>query len=347
MARKKAASQRTRVRRSAAAPSSSSVPPPPISDQLKVIFARLKKAHPNLLGIGVGYQRSGPDQTTEPVVSVRLIVEKKPKRTGHVPAGLKRLPKHVYLCTLALGHPVRVRVPVDVEGAPEAAQSSGFKIFNLRAAGFVTWKDNGVLKAGVLTAAHAFDTIGKRVGVEGKDKQSYEGFVRAISDWRTNGIDSAVVEIDRTDALIIDAGPALAGPPPAIDDVIKAIGDGRDNLACPGRFWGFPEEPAISAVAYYAKYPMNYPNGDRVILTDVVECVSTGAPFRKGQSGSLWSAQLTPGVDAYLAIQSHMVDDGERAFGCVCASVAENIRSLLGDPGVNVVLTADELRAAT
>jgi hypothetical protein len=345
MPRKKAAA---RTRRAPRAKRAASPPqPPPIHAQLKSTFARLRKSHPNLIGIGLGYQRSGPDQTTQPVVSVRLIVEKKPKRRGHVPAGQKRLPKHVYLRTLALGHPVRVRVPTDVEGAPQAAQSSGFRIYKLRAAAFVTWKEGGVLKAGVLTAAHAFDTIGKRVGVQGKDNKSYAGTVRAISDWRVNGVDCAIVEIDRADQLIVDAGPALPGPLPAIDDLILALGDAKDAFACPARFWGFPDERPISAVAYYAKFPMNYLDGTQVILTDVVECTSATAAFSKGQSGSLWSVQLTPGKDSSLAIQSHMVDDGERAFGCICATVQEKIREILNDPDAHVFLTVDDLRAST
>src|ERR1043165_585414 len=116
MARKKATKRKVVKKRAAVVRDAGPPPPPPpVHEQLKVIFARLQKQHPNLEGIGVGYRRCGDDQTTEPVMTVRLLVEKKPRR-GRLPKSLKRLPAYLTLRTLALGHPVSVRVPTDVEG---------------------------------------------------------------------------------------------------------------------------------------------------------------------------------------------------------------------------------------
>src|SRR5689334_13579680 len=101
--------------------------------QLSGVLSRLKKDHPNLLGIGVGRRRRKGEIVSE--WTLRLIVDRKFRR---LPGTLRPLPRRVPVWGNVLGVRVAVMLATDVEQATPFRPAT-FGVDGGMAASLATW----------------------------------------------------------------------------------------------------------------------------------------------------------------------------------------------------------------
>lgn len=275
-------------------PSGGDTAVPGIAAQLQAILARLKKRHPELIGIGLGSRRRRYKYVPEFVV--KFQVRKKHRRPR---AGVTFLPKSVKLKAIVLGRAVTVSLPTDVE-TPRRARPVQALVGGMTASALASWNDNhNGTCLGVITASHGLDQ--PSVPVQLSDGTRIGGTVVARSDLAIDGYDVGLVKVDVADkAHLPEIGRWL--PPLATAEQLLEMLSGSSDDCCgaDAETWSSSSPQAISACAFYIEWRwdgFDYP------FKHVVHCSGLMNTFEPGTSGSTWVTK--PPTRLVMALQSH------------------------------------------
>jgi len=275
---------------------SASTPVAPLTEQLERLFARLRRRHPDLLGIGLGSRRRRGRLLPE--LTVKLEVSRKNRKLARG----RRLPPSVVLTTLALGQPVRVRVPTDVEPR-RRPMFSAFAVGRMTAAALATWPDGAGRAYGIVTAAHGLEA--DTVPVTLRDGSQVAGSVVARADLAQDGLDAGLVRVPvASPDRLADVGPVSVDPATADELLLSLSSSNQDAIGTDAETWAGPTPVAISAVAFYVCWQWA---GIAGTLRNVVEChAPLDGVFAPGTSGSMWVTAATGSPPRRaMAIQSH------------------------------------------
>lgn len=266
---------------------------PPLVEQLEDTFTRLKKRFPELIGIGLGYRRRRG--RVVPEVTVKLQVRKKIR---HPEKEMRLLPKHVKLTTIALGQPVTISVPTDIE-APQRMTPTFTTVDGMKVAMLAAWLDEqGSRRFGVISAGHGLEQ--QTTPVELADGTHAVGQVVAKSDLVRDGYDVGLVDVDVAPAQLPQLSSELPVPASAQQLLDMISLDPQDNISVEGETWSSSNRETIQALAFFVSWQWQ---GLPSALKHVVQCGGTIGTFERGTSGSVWTTK--PPGRLVMAIQSH------------------------------------------
>jgi hypothetical protein len=297
---------------------------------------RLKRRHPELLGIGLGTRRRRGRLVAE--TTVKLQVRRKlPDSTR----GVHLLPARVRLETFALGQPVKVWVPTDVE-APRRLVRTGFPVGGMTASALGAWKIGDQQMYGVVTAGHGLDE--GPIPVRMRDGAEMQGIAVARSSVGRDGLDVGLVRLPIRDALLLaDVGPESPLMASADDLLLALSSSNTDAVGADGESWATEAPQPIMAVAFYVRWQWAGVEGE---LRNVVECHATvDGMFDPGTSGSAWVMAPSGGAARkIMALQSHGFKPLFRvAEGTHFLSAVEWLRSQAGLGDLRVAWRAADL----
>jgi hypothetical protein len=295
---------------------------PPLVEQLEALLVRLRRRHPDLLGLGLGQRTRRGRIVPESVIKLQVKVKRRrPARP---------FPRHVRLAAVVLGQAVGVSVPTDVETVPRV-HATRLSVDGMRASALASWTGaDGARRGGVITAAHGLprpDDPDPTVPVELADGTQAAGTVVARSDLAADGWDVGLVRVDGPLARLADIAPSR--PPLATADELLALlsASPADPTTVRGETWsGGPS--ALRALAFLLEWEWQGVPGK---LRRVVQARAQAAlVFQPGTSGSCWVATPAAGARA-MAVQSHAIPPKFRdAFGTHLLSAVEWLRAQPG-----------------
>jgi hypothetical protein len=270
-------------------------------------------------------------------MTVKLQVRKKhPKSTR----GVRFLPARLRLETLALGQPVKVWVPTDVE-IPRRWTRTRFPVGRMTASALAAWKASGAEFFGVITAGHGLDE--PTVNVRMRDGTGMQGSVVARSSIAVDGLDVGLVQLPIQDpSLLGDIGPE--SPPMATADelLLGLSSSSTDAIGAEAESWATEHPRPLLAVAFYVRCPLAGVGE----LRNVVECQAfVDGAFDLGTSGSVWVMVPPHGLPRkVMALQSHGFQPLFRvAEGTHFLSAVEWLRSRAGLGDLRVAWRAADL----
>jgi len=308
---------------------------PPLTVQLETIFRRLKQRCPELLGIGLGIRRRRGRLVPE--MTVKLQVGKKhPKSTK----GVRFLPARIRLETLALGQPVKVWVPTDIE-VPRRWTRTQFPVGGMTASALAAWKTSGKNLYGVVTAGHGLDA--ETVNVRMRNGTEMRGSVVARSSVAVDGLDVGLVQLPISDPLLLGDVGSESPPMATADELLLALSSSNtDAIAANGESWATEVPRRLKAVAFYVRCPLAGVGE----LRNVVECQAyVDGVFKPGTSGSVW-VMVPSGVlpRKIIALQSYGFEPLFRvAEGTHFLSAVEWLRNRAGLGDLRVAWRAADL----
>jgi hypothetical protein len=263
--------------------------------QLETIFRRLKRRYPELVGIGLGIRRRRGRLVPE--MTVKLQVRKKHPRSTK---GVRFLPARIRLETLALGQPVKVWVPTDVE-VPRRWTRTQFSVGGMTASALAAWKKDGEDVYGVVTAGHGLDE--PTVSVQMRDGSQVKGSVVARSSIAADGLDVGLVQLPTTEpSLLSDVGSDSQLMATADELLLALSSSNTDATAANAESWATEVPRRIKAVAFYVRCPLTGVGE----LRNAVECQAyVNNVFQPGTSGSIWVMVPSGGLPRkIMALQS-------------------------------------------
>jgi hypothetical protein len=258
----------------------------------------IRKAHPEVLGVGLGVRRSqGRVRHSDLVFKIYVenkFGERKPKET-------KRIPK-IWRLHVGKSKRIVIHLPTDIEEVMEFAPSS-FDVGPMKAASWISWFDSGNRpRVGVITAAHGLRDVGVAVAIAGIPNG---GTVAGKADLSRDQLDVGLVEISPSDVNYPDTGPRNAELTSA-DSLINLIGtSSTDGLSTQCEHWAETQTVPVRALAFMATYPIKYPDGTMFSLRNVILGDGYVGAFKPGYSGASWATQAPSSFDRIIAIQSH------------------------------------------
>jgi hypothetical protein len=246
-----------------------------------------------LIGIGLGYRRRRG--RIVPEVTVKLQVRKKIRNPAK---GAHLLPKHVRLTAVALGQPITISVPTDIE-APRRMASTYTAVDGMKVAMLASWlDDHGSRHFGVITAGHGLEQ--QATQVELADGSLTEGQVIAKSDLAQDGYDVGLVAVNVVPALLPQLSSEFPIQASAQQLLDMLSSDPHDKESVDGETWSSRSRETIQALAFFVSWQWE---GLPDALKHVVQCGGTIGTFERGTSGSVWTTK--PPGRLVMAIQSH------------------------------------------
>jgi hypothetical protein len=271
-------------------------------------------------------------------MTVKLQVRKKhPVSTRD----MRLLPARVRLETFALGQPVRVWVPTDVE-APRRLARTGFPVGGMTASALGAWKSSDEQRYGVVTAGHGLD--GGPITVRMRDGTEMQGTAVARSSVVRDGLDVGLVRLPIRDPLLLADVGSESPPMATADELLLALSSSNtDVIGADGESWATEAPQPLIAVAFYVRWQWAGVEGE---LRNVVECHATvDGVFEPGTSGSAWVMAPPGGLSRkMMALQSHGFKPLFRvAEGTHFLSAVEWLRSQAGLGDLRVAWRAADL----
>jgi hypothetical protein len=265
---------------------------------LRMAARELKKAHPEVLGVGLGLRRSQGRVRRRQFVLKVFVQRKFGKRK---PKGARLIPR-LWKLRIGKDHGILVQLPTDVEEVREFAPSS-FDVGPMKAACWMSWFDPANRpRVGVVTASHGLPDVGREIAVTGFPAG---GTVLVKSDLEADQTDVGLIEVSPMEFPYPNAGPRNLVPTSA-DSLINLIGtSSTDGLSTQCEHWSDEQPIPVRAIAFMDSYTIRYPDGRSFKLRNVVVGDGYVGAFRPGYSGGTWATQGPPEFDRIVAIQSH------------------------------------------
>lgn len=266
----------------------------------------LKRRHPELLGLGIGWRRKGGRVQKAP--AIKLIVEKKRSRGVKT---IRLFPRHLEFRLSNGKRPMSVKIHTDVEEAGRWVNTS-FPISvnqmpDVIASCYARWTDpQGNSCLGLVTVAHAFTGPGQSVQVPTTGGGTADGVVYARSDLIADGLDVGLIQLLNNPTGLLPCLPPTLNPGAAsVSNTINLLGlSDTDAQYAPMESW-FSTSPAEGrALAYYYVRTISNTDGTSYDLKSVVEADGPQGTFGKGRSGSPWVALPSEFVALSVALQS-------------------------------------------
>jgi len=270
------------------------------------LHRELKRRHPELLGLGIGWRRKRGRVQKAP--AIKLIVEKKRSRRAK---SVRLFPNHLEFPLSRGKRPLSVRIHTDVEEAGRWIHTS-FPISvnqmpDVTATCYATWTDSqGNSCLGLVTVAHAFPSPGQSVQIPTSGPGTADGVVYARSDLITDGLDVALIQLLNNPTGLLPCLPATLNPGAAsVSNTINLLGlSDTDAQYAPMENW-FSSSPATGrALAYYYTRTIANTDGTSYNLKSVVEADGPQGTYDRGRSGSPWVAMPSESVALSVALQS-------------------------------------------
>jgi hypothetical protein len=271
---------------------------------LQKLYRQLKRQHPELLGLGIGWRKKGGRFQKAP--AIRLVVAKK---YGPKSKSVRQFPKEISLPSKR--QRLSIRICTDVEEAGEWLPTSFPVLVNgvpeAIATSYASWKSpDGIRHVGVVTVAHAFQGPGQAVNIS-VGGGTVPGVVSLRSDLIVDGLDVGLVELQSDSTSFLPCLPSPLNPGAAsVSATINMLGL-TDTDACftEMKSW-FSITPADArALSYYAVRTIQTPAGQSYELKDVVLADGPANTFSQGRSGSPWIATSSALNPLAIGLQSH------------------------------------------
>jgi hypothetical protein len=268
------------------------------------LYRQLKREHPELLGLGIGWRRKRGRFQKSP--AIRLVVAKKCRRNSksvrHFPklirlkSGRRRSLVRISTDVEEAGKWLPTSFPLLINGAPEATATS-----------YASWlTPDGVRHVGVITVAHAFLGPGQPIAVTVANG-TVPGVVSLRSDLIADGLDVGLVELQSNAASFLPCLPTTLNPGAAsVSTTIKMLGiSDTDPLFAEMESW-FSNSPADGrALSYYVRRTIQTPNGQSYEMKDVILADGPSGTYSQGRSGSPWIVPSSTPDPLAIALQSH------------------------------------------
>jgi len=270
------------------------------------LYRQLKRNHPELIGLGIGWRTKGGRVQKQP--AVRLVVGKKQSAKAK---SVRQFPRQIDVKAGRGKRPISMRIFTDVEEAGEWLPTSFPLIINgvpeVTASCFASWQSSdGVRHVGIVTVAHAFQGPGQPVGITAGNGV-VPGIVFLRSDLITDGLDVGLVELTQNSASFLPCLPRPMNPGAgSVNATINMLGlSETDPLFAVMESW-FSNSPAQGrALSYYVSRTVQTPTGQSYELRSVVLADGPLNTFVQGRSGSPWIAVSSAWNPLAIGLQSH------------------------------------------